>query len=294
VKQFVGTSNDYSNLSRSQGFLNSNILSSQTIQQLYGSKIGLGISPEISVYPLDVVGSINGDYYYRGGVRQFMGTSNEYSNLTQSQGFINSNVLSTQTIPKITTTEILLNSTNINTVIDDKITTASNALVNYNNHTNKPWINSGTDVYNANAGNIGIGTATPSAKLDIVGTTKISNDLFISGSVGIGTALASSKLDIWGGGLRVNGSYGYFNGITINGGAGLDTIKNTNDLGLTCDIGKNIYFNVGAGGEVMRVHNNACVGIGVNSPVFKLDVGGTTNANGLRLNGYLTTIIIVV
>jgi hypothetical protein len=101
VKQFVGTSNDYSNLSRSQGFLNSNILSSQTIQQLYGSKIGLGISPEISVYPLDVVGSINADYYNRGGVRQFMGTEIQHSNLTQSQGFINSNILSTQNIPQI-------------------------------------------------------------------------------------------------------------------------------------------------------------------------------------------------
>jgi len=56
--------------------------------------------------------------------------------------------------------------------------------------------------------------------------------------------------------------------ITINGGAGLDTIKNTNDLGLTCETGKNIYFNVGAGNEIMRVHNNACVGIGVSSPVF--------------------------
>ena len=82
-------------------FINSNVLSPQSIQQLYCSKIGLGISPSNSVFPLDVVGSINGDYYYRAGVRQFMGTSNEYSNLTQSQGFINSNVLSTQTIPKI-------------------------------------------------------------------------------------------------------------------------------------------------------------------------------------------------
>jgi hypothetical protein len=597
-------------LNQAQGFISSNILTPQTIQQMYGSKIGLGISPSNSVFPLDVVGSINGDYYYRAGVRQFMGTSNDYSNLTRLQGFINSNVLSTQTIPKIATTEVNLKLTtptvatkidinngtitgtsditqqfrvvssttdantpnsaitffgntgltngigiyengistygssyatpltiktknntdliyfktgsvsvlelysyyadfrkqisvqnaitiqnyttnepfinfitnnnyfgggsfydyriivknnnivftnqkntttekdvftissngdariygnvgigtsaspaynlNVNgtfnasqvliagTDILTTITNASNYLINYNNHTNKPWINSGTNIYSANTGNTGIGTATPSYKLDvigiskgdsvyakqlyinpnlvvgnspdtaycidavgeinssslringdgteqtlriyglesslkatigvakvnqqfsysakiddlvllatsnihfqngtgnanaamsiknnlvgigtaspsekleIIGNTKIASNLIVSGSVGIGTASPSVKLDIWGGALKANG-------LTINGAENLNTILNTNSIGLTCGTGYNIYFNVGSGGEVMRVHNNNCVGIGVSSPVFKLDVGGKINANGLRLDGYSTT-----
>ena len=81
-------------------------MTTQTIPQFYGNKIGLGILPETSIFELDVVGKINADSYYRSDVLQFMGTSNQYSNLTRSQGFINSNVLTRQTIPSISTNDI--------------------------------------------------------------------------------------------------------------------------------------------------------------------------------------------
>lgn len=38
-----------------------------------------------------------------------------------------------------------------------------------------PWTTSGTDVYR-NAGNVGIGTATPAAKLEVVGGVKVGTD----------------------------------------------------------------------------------------------------------------------
>jgi hypothetical protein len=37
------------------------------------------------------------------------------------------------------------------------------------------WVNSGTNIYNGNTGNVGIGTTTPSAKLDINGSLKYTN-----------------------------------------------------------------------------------------------------------------------
>jgi hypothetical protein len=62
---------------------------------------------------LEVIGDINFTTdIYKNGVAQFTGTSNEYSNLTLSQGFINSNVLSVQTIPLITTNNIGIGITN--------------------------------------------------------------------------------------------------------------------------------------------------------------------------------------
>ena len=106
---YTNTSNYYyytGELTRQQGFISSNILSTQTIPEIYGYKIGLGIDPSTSIFPLDVIGNINADYYYRAGVKQFVGTETQHSNLTFKQGYINSNVLSRQTIPSISTNDI--------------------------------------------------------------------------------------------------------------------------------------------------------------------------------------------
>ena len=106
VKQFVGTSNQHSNLNIQQGFINSNVLTTQQIQQIFTNKIGIGNNPDFSIYQLDVVGDINAETYYRSGVKQFVGTSNQHSNLNIQQGFINSNIQTTQQIPQISTSKI--------------------------------------------------------------------------------------------------------------------------------------------------------------------------------------------
>ncbi|TRX35950.1 tail fiber protein [Flavobacterium restrictum] len=45
-------------------------------------------------------------------------------------------------------------------------------------------------------GNVGIGTATPSEKLEVVGNVKITGNQMISGNVGIGTTIPDAKLTV--------------------------------------------------------------------------------------------------
>jgi hypothetical protein len=54
------------------------------------------------------------------------------------------------------------------------------------------WETNGDDIYNANTGNVGIGTVSPSNKLDVSG------DASISGNVGIGTSSPSVALSVAG------------------------------------------------------------------------------------------------
>ena len=67
------------------------------------------------------------------------------------------------------------------------------------------------DIYNPNAGNVGIGTGNPTQKLDINGNTKIRTNLFVDGSIGIGTITPTDKLQIvddnlMSGSMRVGGN----------------------------------------------------------------------------------------
>jgi hypothetical protein len=68
------------NLTKEQGFINSNIITPQTIPNIYGSKIGLNTIA--TTYDLDVVGKINADYYYKSGVNinDIFVNSNDFKN----------------------------------------------------------------------------------------------------------------------------------------------------------------------------------------------------------------------
>ena len=89
---YFATASNYNyyttNLTIEQGFINCNIITTQQIPEIFTNKIGIGLAP--TNFPLDVVGDINAEMYYRSGVKQFVGTSNQHSNLSLSQGFINS------------------------------------------------------------------------------------------------------------------------------------------------------------------------------------------------------------
>jgi hypothetical protein len=128
----------------------------------------------------------------------------------------------------------------------------------------------------SNAGNVGIGTATPAYKLDVAGTinattiyqngapfsssqwtTGGSNISYSSGNVGIGTATPGYKLDVAG---TLNATSIYQNGSPFSSSQWATS-------------GANISYSAGN------------VGIGVTAPGYKLDVGGTINATAIYQNG---------
>ena len=58
------------------------------------------------------------------------------------------------------------------------------------------WTQSTNDLYYT-TGNVGIGTTTPSMKLDVSGSTNISEDLYVNDNVGIGTTDPSNLLHLY-------------------------------------------------------------------------------------------------
>jgi endosialidase-like protein len=147
-------------------------------------------------------------------------------------------------------------------------------------------------------GNVGIGTATPGAKLAVSGTASVSGNFGVrsggtvalyanptSGNVGIGTTVPAAKLDV-----------------TTTGNIGIQTEStksNGNAHGIvayarTSNSGNNIGVygygsNEGAGlaysffGESGMLYNLENTGIGALIPVLKLHVASSSDDNILRL-----------
>jgi len=78
-------------------------------------------------------------------------------------------------------------------------------------------------------GSVGIGTATPSQKLDVVGSAEINGNTTITGNVGIGTTTPSQKLDVVGS-AEINGN------ATITGNVGIGTTTPAYPLHITTSI----------------------------------------------------------
>ena len=113
-------------------------------------------------------------------------------------------------------------------------------------------------------GNIGMGTTTPSNKLDIIGST------FISGNVGIGNQVPTSRLSITGG----TNDIGFYNGTNLNGGK--QAIIKVIDLGVgQGHLAFETYRGGFGGGERMRLTDQGNFGISTTTPTNKLHV---TNA----------------
>ena len=147
-------------------------------------------------------------------------------------------------------------------------------LINlYNNDTNLFVV--------TNSGNVGIGTTSPSAKLDVNGTAQIRGSpsktgLYVSsnGRVGVGTTNPNELLD-------VSGSVG--NVEVTDDGAHLRFTRGGTNYIRASNTGGQFFFTVNGNEDTsaaMVIRSSGNVGIGTTSPSAKLDVNGSANVNG--------------
>jgi hypothetical protein len=152
--------------------------------------------------------------------------------------------------------------------INDPSNAAYGAHFSFSDTPNEIWIGGITNnVYNSAIGiyreatraitididsNVGIGTTSPSYKLDVNGTFRATGTGAIQGRLSVGTS-SSSDIDM----LRAGGNY-----ITATNAAGVLHFRTVNDIRMT-------------------VANTGNVGIGTTSPNFKLQVNGGALAGGV-------------
>ena len=118
------------------------------------------------------------------------------------------------------------------------------------------------------AGNVGIGTTNPGEILDVNGDLRVRGS---GGTIG-GSNIANGYLLIGSGssGIGIDNNEMYFNGLDANFG-----VLSANNLNIRT-----------AGSLAMHISGtNQNIGIGNNSPAYKLDVTGTAHVDGLNVNG---------
>ena len=284
------------NLNLAQGFINSNIITPQTVPNIYSSKIGLNTIA--TTYDLDVVGKINADYYYKSGVLFDPVSVASSCNLTRSQGFINSNVLTPQTLPNIYGSKIGLNT--YATTYDLDVVGKINADYYYKsgvlfNPVSSQWINNGTKIY-YNDGNVGIGSSSPYGKMEIIDQIYNKPLLILDAGtyiVPLPKAIGSVMLKL--GKDSYSTTTGNYYGIGF--GYSPYTSKSAAEIGyFVTDIagaekGDLVFSTRITTGDVaaterMRITSGGNVGIGMTpSASYKLDVNGIINATNIYKNG---------
>lgn len=165
-------------------------------------------------------------------------------------------------------------------------------FVSISNYLFAQWTPSGNDIYNSNTGNVGIGTQTPKAILDMgkpLSPGQVSTILArllegyssgggtYLGTVGYNTQLSGTITDVTD--VKSFAIEHSFYGATNS------SINFLRGGGTT---GGSISFNTNDNTEKMRILYNGNVGIGIAHPQNKLDVNGTIHSKTVLvdLNGW--------
>lgn len=140
------------------------------------------------------------------------------------------------------------------------------------------WIVSGNDIYSAVSGNVGVGTISPNAKLDIQ-TSSFSSQLANVNYAVFGQYLANSNYGFLGGPFRgVYGTSASNYGVHGNTATGYALYGNATSTGYAGYFDGEGYFS-----DNLVVDGN--LGIGISSPASALHVNGTVTATAFSGNG---------
>ncbi|MDQ3649585.1 MAG: Ig-like domain-containing protein [Acidobacteriota bacterium] len=169
------------------------------------------------------------------------------------------------------------------------------------------WTTTATNLF-FNTGNVGVGTSSPAAKLEVVGTNGVANNtgaaapdaLKMTGGTGGngnwngGPGGVGGALHLQGGpgGIPVSGSDsargGFGGSVNITGGTGGTSPFVASGTGGSVFLHGGVAGNsspFGANGNVILANVRGFVGVGTTSPAYQLDVAGTINASNFLLNG---------
>ena len=223
-----------------------------------------------------------------------------YTNISDTSNSVSSNVMINYV--GNTSNTLFNNSSNINNTLTNSITNNSNFFsnlsltnsnnlfnyssnftyntaksnINYNDLLNEPWINLGSNIYNNNLGNIGIGSQIPLYKLDIIGDIRATNLLGNGTNISNLNAnnFSSGTLSIARGGSKW-GTYLSSN-LTYNNGSIL-----TNSLLCGYGITKNVLPNLSQKNSFLMLSHNTFHGnLGNNFPFPECGTLYTNSSSG--------------
>ena len=222
-----------------QSFVNTGLATKQDKLQDTTGNIGVGKIDTSATEKLDVNGNVKANSFIKSG-----GTSTQFLMADGSVSTLTNPVTGTGTvnyIPKFTSSGII-----------------GNSLI-YDNGTN-----------------VGIGTTSPSYKLDV-------NGMIFSSGGGFSSPTSENGFRLK---MYDNGGTNNDPGIGLDGSGGGSEVMWFNSLG-------GFYFNIGTAGEKIRITPEGNVGIGTTSPSEKLDVNGNIKATSFfetSLRKYKTNI----